>query len=104
MEEENEMLSRIEALINSKFETFEQRMSDTQKELSQSQLSVIQENLMHDNYTFKKKGHEQQYRVNSQVIDKQRHAEANVHEANRSTHCEAADNAISKISEGINIL
>ncbi|XP_060566448.1 inter-alpha-trypsin inhibitor heavy chain H3-like [Ruditapes philippinarum] len=39
MEEEKEMLSRIEALINSKFETFEQRMSDTQKELSQSQLS-----------------------------------------------------------------
>ncbi|XP_053400643.1 uncharacterized protein LOC128557357 [Mercenaria mercenaria] len=103
MEEENAMLSRLETMINSKFEAFEKRISDNQKELSQSQISVIQENL-HDNYVFKKKGHEQQYKVNSQVIDKLRRAEGFVKEASRDSSNEAADNAISKITEGIDIL
>ena len=90
--------------MNSKFEAFEQRIGNTQREISQSQISVIQNNLAADNYTFKKKGHEQQYRVNAQIMDKLRQADGFVREASSTVQSEAAEQAINKISEGMDIL
>ena len=91
--------------MNSKFEAFEQRIGNTQREISQSQISVIQNNLAAaDNYTFKKKGHEQQYRVNAQIMDKLRQADGFVREASSTVQSEEAEQAINKISEGMDIL
>ena len=59
--------------------------------------------LLHDNYTFRKMCNEQRYKVNSQVIDKLRHAETLTQRVRRNSQSEAADNAISKLSEDLDI-
>ena len=104
MADENLLLSRMEQLINDKLQTFEQRINATQRALSQTQLSAIQENLNSDGYTFKKKGHEQQFKVNAKVLDKMHQADGYIQEAERDSSQEAVENARQKIVEGINIL
>ena len=74
----------ISGLISSKFSTFEARFSDNQKELSESQLSKIQQNILsNENYQFKKKSCEDQFKFNSKVLgkllDAEVHAESGAH-------------------------
>jgi hypothetical protein len=104
MSEENALLSRMEELINAKFQTFEERINSTQRELSQAQISAIQENLVSDGYTFKKKGHEQQFKVNAKVLDKMQQADGYIQEAVKDSSNDAAESARQKLVEGMNIL
>ncbi|MCG7877891.1 MAG: hypothetical protein N0C90_16395, partial [Candidatus Thiodiazotropha endolucinida] len=70
-ERQNDLLSKMEQLISTKLNGFEQRIESTQRHLSQSQISVIQTQLSaSDTYTFRKKGNEEQFKVNSQVLEK----------------------------------
>jgi len=70
--QENDILSHLEDIISRKFESLERRMSENQQ-LSQAQLNSIQENLSrNENYTFRKKGNEEQYKINNQVLNKLR--------------------------------
>ena len=101
---ENDMLSKMEELISSKLNAFEQRMERTQRELSQSQISVIQTQLTSDNYSFRKKGNEEQHKVNSQVLEKMKEADGYLRETSRDSTGEASLMAQRKISEGIDIL
>ena len=91
--------------MNSKFEAFEQRIGNTQREISQSQISAIQNNLAAtDNYTFKKKGREQQYRMNAQVMDKLCQADGFVREASSTVQSEAAEQAITRFPKVLTFL
>ena len=101
---ENDMLSKMEELISSKLNAFEQRMERTQRELSQSQISVIQTQLTSDNYSFRKKSNEEQHKVNSQVLEKMKEADGYLRETSRDSTGEASLMAHRKISEGIDIL
>ena len=101
----NELLSQMDMLISSKLSAFEQRMELTQRTLSQSQISAIQEKLSSsESYTLrKKKGNEEQFKVNARVLDKMREANGHIQDVSRDNTGEAALLAHRKISEG-NIL
>ena len=102
---ENSLLSQIEELINCKFNSFEQRISANQRELSQSQLASIQQSIgATDDYTFRKKGHEQQHKVNGRVLDSLRQAGCFFQEFAAGSSADALDGARNKIAEGISIL
>ena len=89
----------ISGLISSKFSTFEARFSDNQKELSESQLSKIQQNILsNENYQFKKKSCEDQFKFNSKVLGKLLDAE--VHAESGAHRQEIKPN----ISEGIKLI
>lgn len=91
------MLSKMEELISFKLNAFDQRMERTQREISQSLISVIQTQLTSDNYSFRKKG-------NSQVLEKMKEADGYLRETSRDSTGEASLMAQRKISEGIDIL
>ena len=102
---ENSLLSQMEELINSKFNAFEQRISANQRELSQSQLASIQQSIgATDDYTFRKKGHEQQHKVNGRVLDSLRQADGFIQEFTAGSSADPLDGARNKIAEGISIL
>ena len=89
----------ISGLISSKFSSFEARFSDNQKELSESQLSKIQQNILsNENYQFKKKSCEDQFKFNSKVLGKLLDAE--VHAESGAHRQEIKPN----ISEGIKLI
>ena len=102
---ENDMLSKMEEVISSKLNAFDQRMERTQREISQSQTSVIQTQLTSDNYSFRKKGNEEQHKVNSQVLEKMKETDGYLRETSRDSTGEASLMADGKISsESIDIL
>ena len=105
LQNKNDLLSQMDRLISSKLNAFEQRMESTQRNLSQSQISAIQEKLSaSDNFTFRKKVNEEQFKVNSQVLNKMQEAAGHIQDTSRDNTGEAALMAHSKISEGIDIL
>ena len=104
-QDENVLLTRMEQLMDNKFQAFETKINERQRELSQTQIMAIQENLAGaDNYVFRKKGHEQQHKVNNKVLSTLKQAEGFVSDVSRAAPSEAAENAKKKISEGIDIL
>ena len=102
--QENDILSHLEDIISRKFESLERRMSENQQ-LSQAQLNSIQENLSrNENYTFRKKGNEEQYKINNQVLNKLRGADGYLQESVRLQPIESVVAANKKIAEGTDIL
>ena len=93
------LLSKLDSLISSKFTCFETKISDVQKDLSESQLAKIQQNILaNDSYTFKRKSCEDQFKFNAKVATKLREAETSV------TNLKDVPQAINSISEGINLI
>ena len=73
------LLDRIEGLISSKFTAFESKVSDTQKQISDSQLAKIEHNILsNDSYRFKRKSCEDQYKFNAKVATKLKDAKSNL--------------------------
>lgn len=104
-DEKCEFLSSMETLMTTKLTAFEQRMEASQREISQSQLSHIQQNLSSsDSYTFRRKGNEEQHKVNSQVLDRLRDADGYLKDAARTNDIAAVVSAQGKIAEGIDIV
>ena len=55
------LLDKIDRLISTKFAVFESRVSDTQRQISDTQLSKIECNILNnDSYRFKRKSCEDQ--------------------------------------------
>lgn len=103
--EENQLLSKIDELISSKLSDFKKRMEMSQKEISQEQLSKIPENLNDGHaFNFRRKGNEEQFKVNSQVMSRMKEADGYLQEVLKQSPSETALNAQKKISEGISIL
>ena len=58
----NELMSHLDQLILSKLVSFESRITATQKNIADSQLSKIKEDMLtNDNYVFKRKSCEDQF-------------------------------------------
>ncbi|XP_053378568.1 uncharacterized protein LOC128548167 [Mercenaria mercenaria] len=92
MEAGSRILSKLETLIESKLHHFEQKMNN----ISQNQISACSKL---ENYSFKKKGHEQQFTVNAKVMDKLRQADSFMADIGDEDSNSAAQNAREKISE-----
>ena len=65
------LLDKIDGLISTKFAVFESRVSDTHRQISDTQLSKIECNILNnDSYRFKRKSCEDQYNFNVKVATK----------------------------------
>ena len=60
------LLNNMETLITSKLDSFQSLMVIRQKQMTDSQLTKMQE-MSVDKYVFKKKGNEEQYKHNQKV-------------------------------------
>ena len=61
-----DLLSQMDRLISAKLNAFEQRSESTQRTLSQTQILAIQDKLaVTENYSFRKKGNEEQFKINA---------------------------------------
>ena len=102
---QNDILSRMEELISSKLEAFESRMETSQRDISQAQLAKIQQNLTPtDNYTYRKKGNEEQHKVNNKILGAFKEADGFLRDEIRTNPSEAILSASRKISEGMDII
>ena len=93
------LLSQLDSLITDKLGAFQQKIGDNQRELSDVQIAKIEE-LNKDEYRFRKRGNEEQYKVNVKVARKLKEADALLNEEGEAGRREAQD----RISEGIDIL
>ena len=102
---QNDILTNIDTLLTSRFAMFEQRISSSQRDISDSQLSKIQQNILsNDSYTFKRKGNEEQFKANVRVIDKLREADSHLTDSLSQNTAESTVLAKARVSEGIDIL
>ena len=105
MATENDFLSKLDQLMSAKLEDFEHRVLGTQRQLSQTELTRIQQSIHpSETFTFQKKGNEEQSKVNIQVLEKLKVAEGHLKEAMDCGSSESVPTAQQKISEGIDIL
>ena len=67
----NEIMSQLDQLISSKWACLEDRMTSTQKSIADSQLSKMKEDMLsNNNYDFKRKSCEDQFKFQCEVIIK----------------------------------
>jgi replicative superfamily II helicase len=59
----------MERIITKSFDTFQRSVKENQRELSETQLAEIEE-MNSDNYVFKRKGNEEQFKINSKIANK----------------------------------
>ena len=94
----NEIMSHLDQLILSKLACLEDRMTSTQKSIADSQLSKMKEDMLsNDNYVFKRKSCEDQFKFNVKLSSKLRDAEDAVKSGD-------AGLATGKISEGLDLI
>ena len=63
------LLNQLDTLISNKLSSFQQQIKKNQQELSDVQVAKIEE-LSKDSYKFRKRGNEEQYKVNVKVLRK----------------------------------
>ena len=81
LDSETNLLSSMQTMMDTNFNTFKTSMESTQKELSTMQLAKMEENLF-DSYKFKRHGNEAQFRGNIKIISKLREADSSLANAN----------------------
>ena len=96
-EAQGSLLGNLNQLISSELETFQDKISENQKNLADSQLSKINNNILsNDGYSFKRKSCEDQYKFKAKVLDRIQDAEAFLEQ----THDGASVAAREKVSKG----
>ena len=98
---QNDLVSSMKAMMDSNFESFLSSMEATQKELSTTQISKMEESLL-GAHKFKRQGNEAQYRGNAKVLSK-------LHEADEALNSRditmlTISTARERITEGITLL
>ena len=92
-------------LLTSRFAMFEQRISSSQRDISDSQLAKIQQNILsNDSYIFKRKRNEEQFKAKVRVIDKLREPDSHLTDSLSQNISESTVLAKARVSEGIDIL
>ena len=101
---QNDILTNIDTLLTSRFAMFEQRISSSQRDISDSQLAKIQQNILsNDSYTFKRKRNEEQFKANVRVIDKLREADSHLTDSLSQNTAESTVSAKARVSEVIGL-
>ena len=95
---QNAILDKLEHLMSVKLDSFQHQINETQRVLSDAEVSKI-EQMNSEAYKFNKRGNEEQYKVNAKVCQKLREADAILKENHEMT-----TDAQEKIAEGIDIL
>ena len=98
---QTQLLTNMQSLMDTNFKSFRTSIESTQKELSSTQISKIEENLF-GSYKFKRHGNEARYRGNIKVMAKLREADDNLER--QSITMDNVRQAREKIAEGIELL
>ncbi|CAG2256478.1 unnamed protein product [Mytilus edulis] len=98
---QNDIVHHMDRIIKSSFDAFQKSTNENQRQLSETQLAKIEE-MNSDNYVFKRKGNEEQFKVNSKVANKMKEARCFLREDPEQT--EQTQKAAQSISEGLDIL
>ena len=98
---QQDLLNSINGIMDSKLTSLQTTLQESQQEISQTQMAKMEETLT-DNYTFQRKGNENQFKYGVKVLTKLKEAKSGleVHDLTRAT----VQNAKSRISEGIDIV
>ena len=104
-EEQNRLLTQMEVLVLNRLEAFESRMVDAQSVLFETQLAKLQQNFgANDTYQFYRKGNEEQYKCNRQVLNSLREADAHLGELTTPDTPPAFSAARHKVVKGMNAI
>ncbi|XP_060585380.1 uncharacterized protein LOC132741266 [Ruditapes philippinarum] len=96
--DEHDIMDRIEDLMSSKLASMEERILKSQKAISDTQISKIQQDILqNDNYVFKRKSCEDQLKFNVKVSNALKETASKVNEMDLSGASEC-------ISEGLSLL
>ena len=94
---QNNLLSAFDQMISSKLERVKSQISENQKQLPESQISKLQNNILcNDGYSFKRNGCEDQFKLNVKLMEKIPDADFHLERSQDS----AALAATEKLSEG----
>ncbi|CAC5419412.1 unnamed protein product [Mytilus coruscus] len=91
---QNEILQNIDRLMSSRLDTFQRSVHETQ-------MSKIQQ-MNTENYVFKGKGNEEQFKVNTKIANKMKEARSLLTETQDNN--ESTEGAMRNICEGLDIL
>ena len=75
MESQNALLDKLDNLVTKKLETFQKDINETQRSMNEEHLSKFEE-ISCASYKFKKKGNEEQHKMNSKIYQKLNEAES----------------------------
>lgn len=100
-ESQTEILHHMDTMIKSSFEKHTRETNENQRQLSESQLAKIEE-MNSDNYVFKRKGNEEQFKVNTKIANKMKEARCFLREDTDPS--EPKEKAVRSISEGLDLL
>ncbi|XP_071127658.1 uncharacterized protein [Mytilus edulis] len=95
---QNEMLQSIDRLMSSRLDTFQRSVHETQRQLSETQMSKIQQ-MNTENYVFKRKGNEEQFKINTKITNKIKEARSILKESQDNN--ESTEGAMRNICEGL---
>ena len=98
---QQDTINQITALIDNRLSTFQGNIQQSQRDISQSQMSKIEETLS-ENYTFQRKGNENQYKHEVKVLTKLTEAKAQLDGPDLSV--DSIHQARDKIVEGMAIV
>lgn len=98
---QNIMLERLDGLISSRFNSFQSKIHENQRVLSDTQIAKI-EQINNESYKFNKKGNQEQYKSNARVYQKLKETDAILKEDPAIDFKTKA--AQEKIAEGISLL
>ena len=98
---QNDLLAKITTVMDSKLSTFQTNIQQSQVELSETQICKMEETLS-DNYTFQRKGNENQFKHQVKVLSKLKEAKSQLESP--EFNLETLVNAKSRIEEGIDMI
>ncbi|VDI21996.1 Hypothetical predicted protein [Mytilus galloprovincialis] len=98
---QNDIVHHMDRIIKSSFDAFQKSTNEDQRQLSETQLAKIEE-MKSNNYVFKRKGNEEQFKVNSSVANRMKEARYFLREDPEQT--EQTQMAAQSISEDKNYL
>jgi hypothetical protein len=96
-----DLLNSMAVLIDSRLNTFQSNIQQSQKDISDFQMSKIEESIT-DNFRFQRKGNEMQYKHSVKVMSKLMEARSILENPDMNSQKVVA--AKEKISEGIGIV
>ncbi|CAG2189976.1 unnamed protein product [Mytilus edulis] len=98
---QQDILNRISTIMDSRLSSFQSNIRQSQQDISQSQMYKIEQTVT-DNYSFKRKGNENQFKHESRVLSKLKEADVNLEGPDLSV--DSVQTAKAKIVEGIELV
>ena len=98
---QQQLLNNLDTMMNSRFNAFHEELQKSQVDVSNTQLAKL-ESTIADNFTFKRKGNENQFKHEAKVLSKLK--EVNAHLNEPTFGHDSMNSAKQKLSEGIELV